>query len=444
MQKYAAVLLILCCLGLGSVYAAQEVLSCPGAPPPRLTIGTQGQMSPGPANNLRAEPSTRGDYLGQLESGDIFDVLAGPVCADGYAWWLIDWDGLIGWTAEGVNRDYWLEPYPPPNPTISPTVQAIVPSAAAFANAPFDVTLADNESVIALMFAPPGSQEPDLYFMNPNGGDVRLVAADDVGYPVWSPDGRRLLYGARQFYVLDVLKGVTTAFSLADDIFGNYLWSPDGTQVIFSSPDANTGYLDILAMDVDSGAITNLTEQPGNERYPSWSPDGGALAFLSERDGLGQIFRLDLDTGNIVQLTFEGFNNWPVWSPDGRLIAWISGQQLMTMDTAGGHKSAWTLDNTANYPVSWSPDSLKIAYSSLNVDGINTYLYVLDIGGGVPTQLHLIGADDPRPSWSPDGTQLIFQSYDGLYRVNVDGTGLTKLVPTDNWLAMASWRPSVR
>ncbi|MCB9459532.1 MAG: SH3 domain-containing protein [Anaerolineaceae bacterium] len=95
--------------------------TCSGAPASRLVVGEQGNVTAGGANNLRAQPRTDAELIGQIPAGGIFIVLAGPTCADGYAWWQVDYNGLVGWTVEGQASDYWLEPLGPV-PTQAPTV----------------------------------------------------------------------------------------------------------------------------------------------------------------------------------------------------------------------------------------------------------------------------------------------------------------------------------
>jgi len=84
--------------------------SCPGAPASRLDVGERGQVTPGVANNVRRGPSLRSGKIGSIPGGGVFMVIEGPTCADSYAWWKVNYQGLIGWTAEGVHGDYWLEP----------------------------------------------------------------------------------------------------------------------------------------------------------------------------------------------------------------------------------------------------------------------------------------------------------------------------------------------
>lgn len=84
---------------------------CFGAPAPRLQAGAQAVVAEEfGANNLRAEPNTSASLLGTIPEGAVIDVTSGPVCADGYAWWQVTYNGQSGWTAEGEGLDYWLEP----------------------------------------------------------------------------------------------------------------------------------------------------------------------------------------------------------------------------------------------------------------------------------------------------------------------------------------------
>jgi uncharacterized protein YraI len=62
------------------------------------------------SNRIRNGAGTGFDEIGRIPPGAEFDVLEGPVCNDGYAWWRVEYNGLIGWTAESDEVTYWLEP----------------------------------------------------------------------------------------------------------------------------------------------------------------------------------------------------------------------------------------------------------------------------------------------------------------------------------------------
>jgi uncharacterized protein YraI len=75
-----------------------------------MLIGLTGYVTLGPSNNLRAQPSLGASVVGQMPGGSTFSVLTGPVCADGLNWWQVNFNGNLGWTAEGQNYEYWIEP----------------------------------------------------------------------------------------------------------------------------------------------------------------------------------------------------------------------------------------------------------------------------------------------------------------------------------------------
>lgn len=85
--------------------------SCPGSPPPRLTVGGKGRVTPGTPNRMRRDPGGR--YLRDIPGGATFDVLEGPVCAENNTWWKVRYGGTEGWTVEGQGDSYWVEPVQP-------------------------------------------------------------------------------------------------------------------------------------------------------------------------------------------------------------------------------------------------------------------------------------------------------------------------------------------
>jgi len=88
--------------------------ACASAPAPRLVIGGAGIVIPGLGGNvLRDLPGKNADGSQEIDTippGAAFTVLGGYQCAAGLRWWYVDYDGLLGWTAEGENGVYWLEP----------------------------------------------------------------------------------------------------------------------------------------------------------------------------------------------------------------------------------------------------------------------------------------------------------------------------------------------
>ena len=81
---------------------------------PRLSAGQLGRVLPSYPNALRSLPGT--DYpsqvIGQIPVGGVFNVIEGPRCtSDNRYWWRVNYNGVLGWTAEGQGYSYWVEPY---------------------------------------------------------------------------------------------------------------------------------------------------------------------------------------------------------------------------------------------------------------------------------------------------------------------------------------------
>jgi Tol biopolymer transport system component len=211
---------------------------------------------------------------------------------------------------------------------------------------------------------------------------------------------------------------------------------------------------EIFAMDADGRHPTNLSNDPGGDYTPAWSPDSTKIAFRSFRDGVGEIhseiYVMDADGGNPTNLT----NNLsgdadPAWSPDGTKIAFTSRRdgdsEIYVMDADGSNQTNLTNDPSSDEVPAWSPDGRKIAFSSFGRDG-STKIFVMDADGGNPTNLRTPG-DDYEPAWSPDGTKIAFVSFANafgtgeIYVMDADGSNQTNLTNDPSEDASPTWSP---
>jgi hypothetical protein len=98
-----------------NVTATATPIVCAGALPSRLRVGEKGAVTvdqAGRNNRVRAFPGVGFDLVGLIPAGGVFEVWGKAECAEGYAWWYVNYNGLVGWTPEGDNTDYWLYPVP--------------------------------------------------------------------------------------------------------------------------------------------------------------------------------------------------------------------------------------------------------------------------------------------------------------------------------------------
>jgi Tol biopolymer transport system component/CubicO group peptidase (beta-lactamase class C family) len=186
-------------------------------------------------------------------------------------------------------------------------------------------------------FSPDGSRvaftrgapaSSDLYLVDADGTGVSRLT-DLEGFensPTWSPDGRRVAFvwghdDVRAFGETGELWAVDADGSnrelLLDRRVGYPTWSPDGTRIALElRDDAHIGVL-----DTSTGAATDL----GPGFVPEWSPDGTRLAFIRGEDDVFDIYVMDADGSDVIQVTHDDvFDTFPIWSPDGATILFLS------------------------------------------------------------------------------------------------------------------------
>jgi len=93
--------------------------------------------------------------------------------------------------------------------------------------------------------------------------------------------------------------------------------------VVYASDE--TGNFEIFTLDPETGELVQLTDDPGVDTHPMWSPDGEQIVFSSDRDGDFEIFVMDADGSNVEQLTRnEADDLQPRWQPSGEYILYVS------------------------------------------------------------------------------------------------------------------------
>lgn len=258
-------------------------------------------------------------------------------------------------------------------------------------------------------------------------------------------------------------------FVLLQSYSGGFSWSPDARQIVYmiSDPAEEPPISKLRLVNVADGSEVVLPEERLGY-LPAWSPDGTQIvfgAFVGDPDESGnresELFLMNSDGSNVRQLTDRpGPDVDPVWSPDGTRIAWW-GQDPPTEGTATQPNCLYMVDVQSGEvtelgdgadPV-WSPDGQRIAFTLQQQPEEGTFqatpstdIWVIDVETGARSQLTQDPSSDLWPVWSPDGQRIAFvserdESSGEVYVMNADGSDVRRLTDNDLSEVMLAWAP---
>ena len=312
----------------------------------------------------------------------------------------------------------------------------------------------------------------------------------------WSRDGARLAYvvsDADTFYVETRAfpSGEPRRVALTGRKQGRFdlSWSPDERFVAYvDAPGFGAQVTQLWLLRLEDSNVVPLTDGQANDRTPSWSPDGRAIYFVSNRGGSSDLWVQRVDREGMLvgeaepltsgvgmreaSLSADGTklvyaqgrritNLWRAPIPSDRPANWSDAEQLTFDQSAidcvdlspdkmrlvfgsdrGGHRNIWTIPadggpmEQLTFEVmpdlcpSYSPDGKDLLIYSFR--GESRDVWILPAAGGQPRQISHQAGDAQFPTWSPDGTQIAFGSNEGgntenIWTMSVEGDDARQL-----------------
>ena len=218
-------------------------------------------------------------------------------------------------------------------------------------------------------------------------------------------------------------------------------WSPDGGRIAYDSD--QSGNLDIWVSQADSGPAANFTaDHEGSDREPAWSPDGTRIAFVSERDE-GGIYVMPAIGGVPSRISSKGtaeLISSPQWSSNGEELAHLRREEeggfieIVSLRTRESRRLLIPGDAGNRFDLSWSPDGRAFAYvRAPNRDEGASRIWVLRGSDAQAFPVTDGMSSDWSPIWSRDGRSLFFVSNRGgsmdLWQQPVAADGRTEGEP---------------
>lgn len=287
-----------------------------------------------------------------------------------------------------------------------------------------------------------GSEGQSLWRLDltPTPHSKRLIRRDTRrGWTIHdvSPDGRWIVYAADEGLGVATVSGTqprtvaknpTTPTGTIHDA----RWSPDGRKIAFSTL-VGGGRLTIYVVNRDGSGV----RQVGDGHYFEWSADSRRIAFLSnaptDRTILGVVAIAERRQLQIAPATVP---YRPIWSPSGKWVAYQNRKDerihLIRPDGSGDRRI-----DTPGFGPSWSPDGSALvfsrAYWGQKPPPVPLALAVADLQGRLVRSFEEGAVDEPE--WSPSGAEIVYPRWKDeslttssqLFSIRADGSGRRKL-----------------
>lgn len=306
-----------------------------------------------------------------------------------------------------------------------------------------------------------------------DGRPVQLTRNLFASSPSISPDGTEVVFisyppaQAANILKLNIAKRrieQLTHNAKKDIRYGSLDWSPDGRKILFIMV---TGPLedlrtDLCVMDIKGRHIRHILQPDPPTRifHPSWAPDSNRILYYQYTKDSSEIFIIDHNGNNVINISQDQFVFVPAWSPKRNQIGYIdvvatrhvprNPLQIYKMDLTEESVTALTSgDDQESIPLAWHPDGQKILFVTqylFDQEILGRDIFVMDNNGENIINLTQSPEMETYASWSPDGGQIVFDRSVGedesaIFVMDADGQNPQRLTFEPGRNFSPSWSP---
>jgi Tol biopolymer transport system component len=268
-----------------------------------------------------------------------------------------------------------------------------------------------------------------IFVVHPDGTGLRNLTPDGAfeSNPIWSPDGRRILFSKdADLYVMDAAGNQRAKLADGEQGIFEHRWSPDGRMIAYVDERlvGQDFFDDLWVMHADGTGKVKVADQAYSF---SWSQDR-RIVYTSIAD-LGDVHLriINADGSGDVRLTNRAAFQ-PAWSPDGARIAFVTlgDKDMFLINPDGTGEVNLTQGLSDDDSPTWSPDGSRIAFNLEPLgQPLESDIAVMNRDGSGRIKLTNRPGFDISPAWSTDGSKFAYHRVENdseIYVMNADGS----------------------